>query len=518
MRLIDFLDRGAQISAGRPCLIDGTIRRSYAEVRSASHKIAVGLLDLGVTPATKVSTYSPNSARTFEVIMGVMRSGAVWAPMNARNALPEIIHLLNNNDVEILFYHPDYADQLAAIRAGCPDLRHLIPTEGGPCLAGGPSVAQWMSAPLREAPKLPHDPLGPAAIFGSGGTTGQPKGVVHSHLTWEMCTANVLASMPSQNPVHLIVSPMTHAAGALAFPLMAIGATQVILNHFDAREVLEMIGKHRVTHMFLPPTAVYMLLSEPSIREHDYSSLEYFVYAAAPMSVAKLREAIDVFGPVMVQTYGQAEAGHFIGTFFSKQDHVEALTANPERLASCGRPTPFTSLKIVDDDGREVGPNESGEIAIGGNFRMIGYYNNDEATALTLRDGWVHTGDIGKKDDDGFVYIVDRKREMIVTGGFNVFPGQIEQIVFTHPAVQDCAVVGVPDDKWGEAVKAVVLLRPGAQATEEDIIRVCKDSLGSVQAPKSVEFWPDLPRSPVGKVLRREVRAHFWKGRDRNLV
>lgn len=149
---------------------------------------------------------------------------------------------------------------------------------------------------------------------------------------------------------------------------------------------------------------------------------------------------------------------------------------------------------------------------------MIGYYKNDEATALTLHEGWVHTGDIGKKDDDGFVYIVDRKREMIVTGGFNVFPGQIEQIVFTHPAVQDCAVVGVPDDKWGEAVKAVVLLRPGAQATEEDIIRLCKDSLGGVQSPKSVEFWPDLPRSPVGKVLRREVRAHFWKGRDRTLV
>jgi acyl-CoA synthetase (AMP-forming)/AMP-acid ligase II len=518
MRLIDNLDRGVMLAHSRDCVVEGDYRRTYADVQRASHQIACGLLDLGVTSTTKVSTYSPNAAKTFESIMGVLRSGVVWAPVNARNALPEITHLLNSNDVEVLFYHSTVSSDLEAIKQACPGVRHFVLIDGRPS-EGGLCVEDWLALPYRQAPRLRYDPLAPCAIFGSGGTTGQPKGVVHSHLTWGMCTANVLVSMPPQKPpVHLIVSPMTHAAGALALPLLAVSATQVVMKGFDARKILEAIGSHRVTHLFLPPTAVYMLLTEPSVRQHDYSSLEYFVYAAAPMSVEKLKQALDIFGPIMVQTYGQAEAGHFIGTFFGSAEHAYALNERPERLASCGRPTPFTALEIVDDDDVVLGPNEVGEIAIGGNFQMIEYYKNPAATEETRRQGWIHTGDVGRKDEEGFVYIVDRKREMIVTGGFNVFPGQIEQAIFAHPAVQDCAVVGVPDEKWGEAVKAVIVLRPGATATEQEIIHLCRERLGGVQAPKSVEFWPDLPRSAVGKVLRRSVRARYWEGRDRTLV
>ena len=282
--------------------------------------------------------------------------------------------------------------------------------------------------------------------------------------------------------------------------------------------MLEAIATHGVTHLFLPPTAIYGLLSDPTVRRGDYASLEYFFYAAAPMSVDKLREALDVFGPVMVQGYGQMEAGPMIGACFTAAAHRDALQDRPKRLASCGRPNLLTKMKIVDEDGRTLPSGERGEILIGGDFRMLGYYNNEAATRETVRDGWVLTGDIGEMDEDGFLYIVDRKREMIISGGFNVYPGEVERIIYAHEAVQDCAVVGVPDEKWGEAVKAIVQLKPGAQADPAEIIAFCKARVGSVMTPKSVEVWPDLPRSAVGKVLRRVVRERFWQGRDRAIV
>lgn len=522
MRIIDFLDRGALIARRRVCTLDDDtgISRTYEEVQRASHQIANGLLAAGVIPeSTKVAIYSPNCGRALETVLGILRSGAVWAPVNARNSTPDNAYLLDKNDVEILLYHSDFSDQLGQLREACPKLRLCVPIDSAEP-SHAVSVDVWLAQPFTPAPELTGRADAPMAIFGSGGTTGKPKGVVHSHRTWECLAINVNVSMPpkSGSPVHLVVAPMTHAAGSVALPLLAVGATQVLMKTFDAKKVLQAIGRHRVTHLFLPPTAVYMLLAEPGVRDHDYSSLEYFIYAAAPMSVEKVRQAMDVFGPVMVQTYGQTEAGALIGTFFSSAAHQAALRDKPERLASCGQATLLTKLKIVDDDGRTLPFGEKGEIAIGGDFQMLGYYKNDAATAEVRRDGWVYTGDIGRMDEDGFVYIVDRKREMIITGGFNVYPSEIEQAIFTHPAVQDCVVIGVPDEKWGEAVKAIVQLKPGESATEPEIIAVCKQRLGSVMAPKSVEFWPDLPKSAVGKVVRRVVREKYWAGRDRAVV
>lgn len=521
MRIIDFFDRGVQIARHRTCTLDFETghARTYDQVHQASHLIANGLLAAGAVPEqTKVAVYSPNCGRALEAVLGILRSAAVWAPVNARNSVADIGYSLDKNDVEILLYHSDYAEPVAELQATCPKLRLCVPIDKP--AGDGLSVDTWLCAPFSLAPEVVARPDTPMAIFGSGGTTGKPKGVVHSHRTWECLAVNLNTSMPPKSgaPVHLVVAPMTHAAGSVALPLLAVGATQVMMRAFDAGQVLRAIGQHRVTHLFLPPTAVYMLLAEPDVRNHDYTSLEYFIYAAAPMSVEKVRQAMDVFGPVMVQTYGQTEAGPLIGTFFSSAAHQQALRDRPERLASCGQPTMLTKLKIVDEEGRTLAFGEKGEIAIGGDFQMLGYYKNDAATAETRRDGWVHTGDIGKMDEDGFVYIVDRKREMIITGGFNVYPSEIEQVIFTHPAVQDCVVIGVPDEKWGEAVKAIVQLRAGASATDQEIITVCKERLGSVMAPKSVDFWAELPKSAVGKVVRRVVREKYWEGRERSLV
>lgn len=522
MRVIDFFDRGARVAPARLCTLDHETGegRTYEHVRQSSHRIARGLHAIGVEVAqTKVAVFSPNCGRAVEAVLGVLRSGAVWSPVNARNGLQDIAYLLDRNDVEVLLYHSDFQASVDELRTLCPKLRAAFMIDRGGD-ASTASIESWLEAPYEPVQAFAFEDQSPMAIFGSGGTTGKPKGVVHSHRTWECLSMNLLVSMPPKAaaPVHLVVAPMTHAAGSVALPLMAVGATHVLMKHFDAVEVLRAIGQHRVTHLFLPPTAVYMLLAQPSVREYDYSSLEYFIYAAAPMSVEKIRSAMEIFGPVMVQTYGQTEAGALIGTFFSSGAHLHALESRPERLASCGQATPLTRLKIVDDRGQELAAGQVGEIAIGGDFQMIEYYRNPDATRDARRDGWVLTGDVGRTDEEGFVYIVDRKREMIITGGFNVYPSQIEQVIFRHPAVQDCAVVGVPDEKWGEAVKAVVQLKPGEVAHAEDIIALCKEQLGGVMAPKSVEFWGELPKSAVGKVSRKSIRDHFWEGRERALV
>jgi acyl-CoA synthetase (AMP-forming)/AMP-acid ligase II len=311
---------------------------------------------------------------------------------------------------------------------------------------------------------------------------------------------------------------MTHAAGGTAFSLLPLGGTQLFMAEVEPEVIMQMIERHKVTHLFLPPTVIYVMLSHPKVRDYDYSSLKYFLYAAAPMSADKLRQAIEVFGPVMVQSYGQAEAP-MICTFMSAQDHLDALkSGNEHRLFSCGRATAFARVAIMDDEGKLLGHNTKGEIVVRSSLVMDGYYNL-EATQESRAYGWHHTGDIGTIDDDGFVYIVDRKKDMIISGGFNVFPSEIEQVIWSHPAVQDCAVIGVPDEKWGEAVKAVVEKVPDNIFSEEDIeaeiITLCKEKLGSVKAPKTVEVWQALPRSPVGKVLKKEIRKTFWQDQAR---
>jgi acyl-CoA synthetase (AMP-forming)/AMP-acid ligase II len=235
------------------------------------------------------------------------------------------------------------------------------------------------------------------------------------------------------------------------------------------------------------------------------------------MSSEKLKEAIDVFGPVMAQTYGQAESP-MLCTFLSPQEHqVSGNPVHEQRLASCGRATLLTQVAIMDDDGRLLDAGDRGEIVIRGNLVMKGYVNNPAATEEASRFGWHHTGDIGLMDSDGYVYIVDRKRDMIISGGFNIYPSEIEQVLWAHPDVQDCAVIGVPDDKWGEAVKAVVELKPGATTAPQDLLDFCRARLGGMKTPKSAEIWPELPRSPVGKVLKRDIRERFWAGQARRV-
>ena len=514
MRPIDFFDRGASLYPARACLHDGEAAYSYRAVQERSHRIANGLIAGGITPEGKVCIYSPNSARAFECALGVMRSGAAWIPLNVRSVIEENIRVLNATDCEWLFYHSWFESHAERIRAEVSGIKQMV------CIDAqgehAPSFDTWISDFSAPAPYIEQLPDSLTAIVSTGGTTGVPKAVMMTHANVETMVSNFIASMPYDDPpVHLVVAPITHAAGLICLALMAYGATNVIMAMPNLDTILAYIEKFRVTTIFLPPTVIYMLLAHPKVRDYDYSSLKCFMYGAAPMSVDKLKEAIEVFGPVMAQGYGQTEAP-ITCTYLSARDHL--VIGDPEkekRLRSCGRPTLLTPVEIMDDRGNLLGPDLTGEIVVRGNLVMKGYYKNPEQTKEVSAFGWHHTGDIGYKDEEGYVYIVDRKKDMIISGGFNIYPSEVEQAIMAHPAVQECAVIGVPDDKWGEAVKAVIEVKPGMQVAESELIAFCKERIGSVKAPKSVEIWDALPRSAIGKVLKKEVRKKFWEGRTR---
>ncbi|RCW69408.1 class I adenylate-forming enzyme family protein [Pseudorhodoferax soli] len=512
MRLIDFFDRRAAMHPEHPFLIDDLGRTTYGESQATTHRIANVLIGLGCQPGTKVSVFSPNRARAFECLLGLARAGAAWVPLNANNGLQENCHILRGFDVEILLYHSSLKDRVASYLPHAPGVRHAV------CIDD--DEADGLPARMREVaasapPDLARDPDSVTAVFPTGGTTGLSKGAIWTHRTWQTMIANLLTAFPVRRPpVNLVVAPMTHAAGGVAMMLMAAGATFVILPGFSPERVPAAIEQHRVTHLFLPPTAIYMLLAHPEVRNHDYSSLDYLIYAAAPMSVDKLRVAMEVFGPVMAQTFGQAEAP-MLCTALTPREHAEALAEAPDRLASCGRATLLTEVAIMDDAGRLLPDGERGEIVVRGPLVMAGYYKNADATAEAARHGWHHTSDVGWRDSAGYHYIVDRKRDMIISGGFNIYPSEIEQVLWSHDDVQDCAVIGVPDDKWGEMVKAFVEPKPGRTLQPEALAAFCRERLGSVKVPKAFEVRHELPRSAVGKVLKRSLREEAWKNTGR---
>ncbi len=518
MQLIDFFDRGASLGADAPCLVEpGGRSLSYAEVAALTHRIANGIAAAGIDASCQVGLLTANHLLTMVAVLGTVRSSGIWLPVNARNSAEENINILARGGCRFLFIHSSFSEQLPALREAIPDLLGVVCIDRA--FGDVPDLETWAAGfpatPYRSAARV--DDV--VAIRGTGGTTGLPKGVMVTHRVYGAMMANWFASMPvSGRPVHLAVAPMTHAAGAVCFMTMAYGGSTVVLPSADPAAILQAIEAHRVTQLFLPPTVIYKLLAHPSLREHDYRSLRYFIYSAAPMSVEKLREALEVFGPVMVQCYGQAEAP-FVATCLTAQDHAEILAdeALHPQLASCGRASPFVRVAVMDPQGRLLDAGERGELVIQGDLVMKGYYADPAKTAETLRDGWLHTGDVGLRDAHGYYYIVDRLKDLIVSGGFNISPSEIEQVLWTLPAVSDCAVIGVPDPVWGEAVKAVVELKPGHRLDEAAALALCRERLGSMKTPKSIEVWPQLPRSAVGKVLKRDIRERFWVGNERRV-
>ncbi|NIL80045.1 AMP-binding protein [Rhodococcoides kroppenstedtii] len=511
MRLSDYLDKGVSLGREAPCLTAGGVTATYGEVHDRSVDIASALQHDGVEAGDRVAVLSGNDPLALTCVFGISRAGAVWCPVNPRNEADENRQLFALFGCRTLFFQSRFADLVDRIRNDLPQLVSLI------CLDGDVEWAipydSWLTEHRGVLDTDRRPPRGLAMLAGTGGTTGKPKGVRLTEVNMMTSTALALMSYPfGVRPRYLALAPLTHSAGVLTFPILSLGGEVVVMPAPDIGEFLTLIDRHRITHAFLPPTVIYGVLDHPDLERRDLSSLRCLWYGAAPMSPTRLEEALTRIGPVLGQLFGQTEAPNMIATLAPADHFRPDGTVATERLISAGRPTPLTTVAIMTEKGELVRTGERGEIVVRGPLVMDGYHENPTATAEVGAHGWHHTGDIGYLDDEGFLYVVDRAKDMIITGGFNVYSAEVEQALLAHPAVKESAVVGVPDDKWGERVVAAVELRAGRGAEPDEIIAFVKSRIGSVKAPKSVEIWDVLPRSKVGKILKNEVRATMTAG------
>lgn len=521
MRAIDYFDKGAEIDPNRTAVLGGGTAYSYRELSDLTHKVARAMWAKGLKPEEPVAIYAPNDVSVLVCLLGLWRAGAAWIPVNARNAMDANVQYMNYVRTKWLFYHTEFRDDALKLIEQVPSIRHVV------CLdaqdSDYPSFESFMQQGEGTADIDWADPFGnidhTVGIFATGGTTGPSKGVVVKNLGWGTLMGLAIGYWRADDvkPVCLATAPLTHAAGVVASAAFGMGATNVIMPGFDALGVLENIERHKVTHIYLPPTALYMLLDHPKIGDFDYSSLRMFLLVSSPVAPDKLKRAVEVFGPCMCQCFGQVEAPMILTWLPQKDVAAAAAGDHPERLASCGKPSSVVRLAIMDDDGNILPPGERGEIVARGNLISHGYFEMPEATQEVRTFNWHHTGDVGYQDEDGYVYIVDRKKDMIVTGGFNVFSVEVEACVMELPQVRDCSVIGTPHEKWGEAVTAVVALADNAEISEQEIIDHCKQRLGGVKAPKAVHIWPELPKTPNGKPDKKSVRQRFWKDTARSV-
>lgn len=518
MALVEYLDRGALRNPDSDCLVSAAGEvMSYREVQRLTYRVANRLISLGLGRGDVGSVLAFNECTAFACTFGLARAGLAWLPANPRSSADDSRYLFDFMDCRVLIFQSRFAALVRSLRPQLPAIKHWVCLDKP--LGDIPSLDEWLQGAAESDPDVPTSGEDLAVLFPTGGTTGRSKGVQMTHRVVSQMIATYMACFyydPTERPVNMAAAPLTHAAGLITCATLARGGKVIVLPSPDIELMLDCIERFQVNEFFLPPTVIYRMLEYPGVEQRDYSSLRYFVYAAAPMSVEKCKRAIEVFGPVMTQTYGQAECPMLIA-FFPPTEHVKnGRLAADERLSACGFPTPLVEVRILDEDGNEVARGEKGEICARSEMVMSGYYKQPQKTAETVVDGWLHTGDIGVQGTDGWLHIVDRKKDMIITGGLNVYPQEVEQVIWAHAAVQDCAVIGIPHDDWGEAVCAVVELTPGAEVTAQALIQLCKTALGSVKAPKSVHFR-DLPRSANGKVLKRALRDEYWAGHATNI-
>lgn len=518
MALVEYLDRGALSNPDGACLTAANGETlTYRDVQRLSYRIGNKLISLGFSKGDLGSVVALNDPFAFACVFGLARAGMAWLPAHPRNSPDDHRYLFEFLECKLILFSSDFAELVEALRPQLPGVKAWVCLDRA--LDGIPSLETWLEGAADTDPDLPRCAEDLAIVLPTGGTTGRSKGVMWKSRVVDNMVATQMICMcydQSERPVNMAAAPLTHAAGMITFATLSRGGEIVVLPKPDIAAMLDVIERYHVTELFLPPTVIYRMLEFPGVEGRDYRSLRYFVYAAAPMSVEKLKRAIKVFGPCMTQSYGQSEAPMLV-TFFSPQQHAPNGKLAPDsRLAACGFPTPLVEVRILDDDNHELPHGTPGELCVRGDLVMDGYFKQPDKTAATIIDGWLHTGDVAVQDADGWLRVVDRKKDMIISGGLNVYPQEIEQIIWTHPAVEDCSVIGIPDDDWGERVTAVVELAPGGKASAGEIQALCKKHLGSLKTPKAV-YFRKLPRSPNGKVLKRALRDEYWKDAERQV-
>jgi acyl-CoA synthetase (AMP-forming)/AMP-acid ligase II len=517
MNVATLFKKPGRTYARRPAIRHAGKEMSYGELDALTDSLAVGLRDLGLSPQDRIVLWMHNRPELVELLIAGWKANLTVVPVNVRLHPREVAFIAANCQARALAYDGDFVRAVRSIRDDLPAGLACIQVDG-PAL-GAKSFEEILGSGPGTVEEAAEDDV--AWLFYTSGTTGKPKGAMLTHRNLIAMVMNCLADVCSFQPedVVLHVAPLTHGSGMFLLPALARGSLNVISHHasFEPAQVFELIAAQQVSVIaFLAPTMIAKLVNDPAMSRHDTSSLRCAPYGGGPMYVEQIKNAIEGLGPIWVQIYGQGETP-MTATYLRSQEHRFDTDEFEQRLASAGITRTGMELRILDSDGGELATGRLGEIAVKGPTVMKGYWEDPPATAAALRNGWLHTGDIGYMDADGYVYIVDRAKDMIISGGNNVYPREVEEVLVTHPDILEAAVVGVPDPYWGESVHAVIATRSGAAMTVRDVIEHCRASLASYKKPRSVEFVRELPKSAYGKVLKREIRQKYWAGHDRQV-
>ncbi|MEJ0024698.1 MAG: fatty acid--CoA ligase [Rhizomicrobium sp.] len=522
--LADVARHHARVRPDGIAMIDGDRVSTYARFQERTARVANGLLALGAKPGTRIAAIDQNSDRYFEILFGAAKVGAVLVSVNWRLAPPEIAYILDDARAEICFVGKGFENLLRPLLGALPHLEHVVVTDGR--TADWPSYEQWLGAQSDADPDFRGSPRDTIVQMYTSGTTGVPKGVELSHFALYAHDRNRALLTDRFDPqltwnewdaddVSLVTMPTFHISGT-GWGIVGLynGAKSIVLAQFEPGLVLDTIDRQRVSKLVLVPAAIQMLLQHPNCKKTDFSAIKFLLYGASPIPLDLLKEAVEMFKCGFIQLYGMTETAGAV-TYLPAEDHGPRSL---KRMRSAGKAITGSTIEIRDAQGRAVPPGGEGEIWIRSDTSMNGYWNLPDATASTMTaDGWVRSGDAGYMDEDGYVYIQDRVKDMIVSGGENIYPAEVESAMYGHPAIAEVAVIAVPDAKWGEAVKAIVVLKPGAAPDAPAILDFTRTRIAGYKMPKSIDFVAALPRNATGKVLKRELRKPFWEGRERQV-
>ncbi|WP_439817808.1 fatty acid--CoA ligase [Zavarzinia sp. CC-PAN008] len=490
---------------------------TFAELDRHTNQVANALIAAGLKKGDRIAYFGKNSDHYFETWLGATKAGVVMVPVGWRLAPPEAAYIIDNAEAPIVFVGPEFTAAMRAVAGDMPRVKTYIAMEGG--VPDWPAYEVWRDAQPATDPGVVVEPKDVAIQLYTSGTTGRPKGAMLSHANLTSSRNREGEMLPwetwAEDDISLIAMPVSHIGGS-GWGLASIfnGAKGVVAREFNPLAVLDFIEHDKVSKMFMVPAAMQIVLRDPRSRQVDYSRLKYMLYGASPIPLELLREGIEVFKCGFVQVYGMTETtGSIVG--LPPEDHSPAGTP---RMRSAGKPLPGVEIAILDEHGNRLPAGEVGEIATRSKNNMVGYWKLEEATAKTIdADGWLRTGDAGYMDADGYVYVHDRVKDMIISGGENVYPAEVESAIYGHPAVAEVAVIGVPDEKWGEAVKAIVVAKPGQTIDPDDIIGWARARIAAFKSPKSVDVIEILPRNASGKILRKDLREPYWAGKTRRV-
>ena len=508
MNIGSLMTKAARAAPKHLAVVYGDLRRSYRETNDRANRLASALEKAGIRKGDRVAILQHNCPELLETLFAVFKCGAVAVPINARLHPKEYAYIIADSGAKAVIFTDEFGAGLATIHNEMPEAAIYV------CVGETPSWAKNFDAFIQQGVASHEDvvcaPDDLAWLFYTSGTTGKPKGAMVTHGNLQFMSDHYPREVYAlrDDDVVMHAGPMTHGSGLWILPITGGAATQLIPTGrtFDPEQIFKLIESEGVTKIaFIAPTMITMLLNSPAVDRYNTSSLRFIGYGGSPMYVEDLKRAVQRFGPVFCQIYGQGESPMTI-TMLAPKDHRLGDEAAEKRLASAGRVRDDITVAVLDTDDRELGDEEIGEIAIRGDVVMKGYWNKPEATAEVFKNDWYHTGDLGKRDADGYVYLLDRKKELIISGGANIYPREVEEVLLLHPGVLEVAVIGVPDRLWGESVMAVVRSRPGSNPTEDELVELCRSHLAGYKKPRFIRFVSDLPKSGYGKILKRELK------------